>query len=223
MSSRTIDSVEFQLLKSSSLGKRLKYFRNEMKVLQPKIDYTTSAIAKRIGASPQTITAVERGDSKKPSFYLVSQLTKEYGVPLDAVTDEFYHFEDNLFSIGSPDTVHVDFDMDDIEFNSAPEKGLGMVLYEKKGEDMIRLLHHDEINNIKNDVDIVQLLSRFMYEIEMHNTGNSLNLSDLFNKKSPFEYATNIYRISERSHPYFSKNTLQKFITVMTNGKDDNN
>ncbi|WP_208587247.1 helix-turn-helix transcriptional regulator [Gracilibacillus suaedae] len=223
MSNRNIDSIEFQLLKRKSIGERLKYFRNELKALQPKVDYSTPAIAKRIGVSPQSITAVERGESKKPSFYLINQLTKEYGVQLEAVTDEFYDSEEELFNIGHPTKVEktVDLDgMEDIEINNDPEKALGIVLYERKGESNVRLLLNEEMSNIRNDVDIIQLLSRFIYEIDLHQTKTSLQLEELFKKKSPFEYATSLYRISEGSNPYVSKDVIQTFINEMLTQED---
>ncbi|MFD1040355.1 helix-turn-helix transcriptional regulator [Virgibacillus byunsanensis] len=225
MSNRTIDSVEFQLLKHSSFGERIKYFRNEIKTIQPKVDYSTPAIAKRIGVSPQSITAIERGESKKPSFYLINQLTKEYGVPLEAVTDEFYESEERLFTIGHSTQIEVDFDlegMDEIEVNTNPEKALGIVLYERKGENSVRLLLNEEVNNIRNDIELVQLLSRFIYEIEVHNTKTSLKLADLFKKKSPFEYATSLYRVSEGSNPYAQKDVIHTFINEMLAGRDRN-
>ncbi|WP_017187706.1 helix-turn-helix transcriptional regulator [Alkalibacillus haloalkaliphilus] len=218
MSNRKIDSVEFHLLKRSSLGQRLKYFRNEAKALQPQVDYTTPAIAKRVGVSPQTITAIERGESKKPSFYLINQLAKEYGVPLETITDEFYESEERLFSIGTPTSVEVDFDLselDDAEVITEPDKALGIILYDKKDENTARLLLREEIANFDNDIDLVQLLSRFIYEIEVHKSETSLDLAKLFKKLSPFEYATNLYKVSEESNPYVSKDVIQELIEEM--------
>ncbi|WP_079710182.1 helix-turn-helix domain-containing protein [Paraliobacillus ryukyuensis] len=221
MSNRQIDSVEFHLLKRSTLGERLKFFRNELKKLQPKVDFTTTAIAKRIEISPQSITAIERGESKKPSFHLINQLTNEYGVPLESITDEFYEGEEKLFNIGHPISVEVDFDIediDDIEIITEPEKSLGILLYEKN-EDNIRLLFNEEIGDISNDLDFVQLLSRFIYEIELHKCEG---LSDLYQKQSPFERALNFFKVSETSNPYVSNDVIHTLIDQMKSYKGGN-
>lgn len=109
-----INSTEFYLLKNSDIGERIKFLR---KKLMDEIDssyYTTGAIAKRTGIAPQTITSIERGESKKPSFSVIQEIAKEFNVSVVIFTDEYYEGPEKLFSIGK-DNESVEVDLDDFD------------------------------------------------------------------------------------------------------------
>lgn len=215
LSSRQINSLEFQLLAKSSLGERLKFFRMEVKKLEPDKDYTTTAIAERVGVTPQSISAIERGESKKPSFQLIHKLAREYGIPLEAVTNEFYE-EENLLKIGHP--IDVDIDLIDFEIVDDSLPSLGILVYQENSEDQIRYVLNEEIAHV-NDLDLVKLLSRFIYELELHKTENSIHISELFRKESPFDKSLKLYRAVEEIYPYISKKQLSNVIHELTKNK----
>lgn len=115
-----ITSFDFHVLSNSSLGERLKFFRQHLMQYEKDMDmYTIKAIAERLNLTPQAISAVERGLSKNPSFGLILKLTKEYNVSMDTLTDEYYEGNEKLFSIGKSDVqknvFEVDLDALDIE------------------------------------------------------------------------------------------------------------
>lgn len=112
-----ITSVEFNILKNSSLGERIRLIR---KKLMDEIDpdyYTTNSISKRTGIASQTITSIERGESKKPSFNVIHTLSKEFHVDIQVFTDEFYQTDEMLFSVGAQnDLVGIpEIDLEEVE------------------------------------------------------------------------------------------------------------
>jgi transcriptional regulator with XRE-family HTH domain len=189
----------------------------EVKKLEPDKDYTTTSIAERVGVTPQSISAIERGESKKPSFQLIHKLTKEYGIPLEAATNEFYE-EENLFTIGHP--IDVDFDFSDFEIvdNSAPN--LGILVYQENREEQIRFVLNEEIAHV-NDLNLLKLLSRLVYELELHKTENSIHISELFRKESPFDKSMKLFRATEEIYPYISKKQFSNVIHELTKNKNE--
>ncbi|MEK4298901.1 helix-turn-helix transcriptional regulator [Oceanobacillus sp. FSL W8-0428] len=217
MSSRQINSLEFQLLAKSSLGDRLKFFRMEVKKLDPNKDYTTTAIAERVGVTPQSISAIERGESKKPSFQLIHKLTKEYGIPLEAATNEFYE-EEKLFTIGHP--IEVDIDFTDFEIIDDSTPNLGILVYQANSENQIRFVLNEEITHVK-DIDFIKLLSRLIYELEFYQMENSIHISELFRKESPFDKSMKLFRATEEIYPYISKKQFSNVIYELTKNKNE--
>lgn len=217
LSSRQINLLEFQLLAKSSLGERLKFFRMEVKRLEPDKDYTTTAIAERVGVTPQSISAIERGESKKPSFQLIHKLAREYGIPLEAVTNEFYA-EENLFKIGHPIDIDIDFTNFEIVDDFVPT--IGILVYQENSEDQIRYVLNEEIALV-NDLDLIKLLSRLIYELELHKMDNSINISELFRNESPFDKSIKLYRATEELYPYISKKQFSNVIHELTKIKNE--
>lgn len=112
----TISSIEFNILKNSSLGERIRFLRTKLMDEVDPVLYTTNAISNRTGIAAQTLTSIERGESKKPSFKVIHLLAKEFNVPMDVFTDEYYEGEEMLFSIGKPSTKEREL-KDDIDLN----------------------------------------------------------------------------------------------------------
>lgn len=178
-----IDTYDFDYLKKSTIGERLKFFRNQMMQYSRNSDkYTITALGSRLEVSPQTISSIERGSSKNPSFLLVHKLTKEYGVPLTAVTDEFYQGKEKLFAVGIPDDpieVIDDPDLYDAEeievINNEKEDEdeddffeqedtIGLLLYKSYDKDMIEPLLHRQIKNDLSKEEFIQLTSSLLFE-----------------------------------------------------------
>lgn len=89
-----IELADFEHLKNASLGERLLFFRQKMIQYNGADKYTIKAIAERLNITPQSISAIERGMSKNPSFLTVQKLAHEYDVTLDSLTDDFYKEEE---------------------------------------------------------------------------------------------------------------------------------
>lgn len=90
-----VELKDFEYLKNATLGERLLFFRQRM-IQHHGIDkYTIKELSSRLRITPQTISAIERGMSKNPSFLIVQKLAHEYGVTLDSLTDEFYKDEED--------------------------------------------------------------------------------------------------------------------------------
>ncbi|GAE93885.1 hypothetical protein JCM21714_2997 [Gracilibacillus boraciitolerans JCM 21714] len=183
MSGIYISSYDFQYLKDSNLGGRLRFFRQHM-VQYKGSDYTITSLGSRLGVTPQSISAIERGDSKNPSFLLVHKLTREYRVPLDSVTDEFYQGEENLFSIGKPDVTYIDDEdffledddtendkdqshEDDVEDYFSFNDSKGLLLYQCYDKQSVTPLLHVRLKEDISHNDIFHLTSRLIFETSM--------------------------------------------------------
>lgn len=107
-----INSIEFNILKASSLGKRIKFLRQKLMSEDENKDYTIKGIAKRIDVPFQTLTSVERGDSQKPSIFLMNSIAKDFNVHIEVFLDDYYEGEEKLFSFGVNEREVIEIDMD---------------------------------------------------------------------------------------------------------------
>ncbi|MGN7479817.1 helix-turn-helix domain-containing protein [Solibacillus silvestris] len=102
-----INSIEFNILKASSLGERIKFLRQKLMSEDENKDYTIKGIAKRIDVPFQTLTSVERGDSQKPSIFLMNSIARDFNVHIEVFLDDYYEGEEKLFSFGVDDDSDV--------------------------------------------------------------------------------------------------------------------
>lgn len=228
MSAIYIDSYDFQFLKDSSLGERLRFFRQRM-IQYHGSDYTITSLGSRLGVTPQSISAIERGDSKNPSFLLVHKLTKEFRVPLDSVTDEFYQGEEKLFPIGIPevddDPIFIDdedFFLEDITVVSDDDEEhadenffdfdetSGLLLYHCYSKDSVKPLFHVHLKDSISDNDFEHLISRLLLE--------TTTLS-----KKPFDKSRAIHPIQE-AHSLMKQHnkslSAEELLALLTNLKN---
>ncbi|GEL78679.1 helix-turn-helix domain-containing protein [Tenuibacillus multivorans] len=182
-----ITSNDFEFLKNSTVGERLRFFRlHIMQHSREPNKFKIASIGKRLEVSPQTISSIESGSSKNPSFKLVDRLTEDYGVPLAAVSDRFYQGEEKLFAIGhSEDTIVVEDEefidlltSDDVQlvgvnfenvnenFFSAKDT-MGLLLYRSYDKNLIDVMFHQHLKtNITNN-QLEQLTSRLVFETDI--------------------------------------------------------
>lgn len=181
----SINSIEYNLLKNSSLGERIRLLRRK---LMNEIDsdfYTTSAISERTGIAAPTITSIERGESKKPSFAVIHSLSKELRVPIEVFTDEFYEGREKLFSFGiSPKTtVEVDveiFDLDSIIIDNREyftsdldeeekvwqhRRKVSISIQEETTDGEEKQLYH--FTNHYKEMELIDVLSQLIQTLEM--------------------------------------------------------
>lgn len=189
MGARYIDSHDFYYLKDCSLGERLKFIRQFLMRSDDSKKYTVTAIAERLNITHQSISAIERGESKNPSFLVIQRLAQEYHVTLDALTDAYYEQGKNLFYIGKPYEIDLDLESDEIYFNDNQidksnedtedslesltsifdiESRTGILFYEIHDKDIIRPLYHQHVNSDLNHSDTVELISRLIFDTEKY-------------------------------------------------------
>ncbi|MDC3418607.1 helix-turn-helix domain-containing protein [Aquibacillus salsiterrae] len=185
MSVIKIDTNDFQHLKYCSLGKRLKFFRQKMMQFHDSGEYTITSLGERLKVTPQSISAIEREDSKNPSFLLIHKLTKEYRVPLESVTDDFYQGEERLFTIGIPVEIDaVDIDLEDLKVETAfaqndsdhnddffeSEVTTGILFYKAYDKDLIQPIFHKPLNDFKS-YELESLIARLIFETTSYSSG----------------------------------------------------
>jgi len=205
----SINSIEFDLLKNSSIGGRIKFLRKKLMDRVTTVPYTSNSISKRTGIAVQTLSSIERGDSKKPSFSVINALAKDFSVPLDVFTDEYYEGEEKLFSLGKPvdivpDAIDLDFDIDDGDILSFGDKeyivGEAEVLSRSRN---ISINVSEELPNgtQKNlysydkryrESELVQLLSQIIQTVELSNINLSYNEWIVALERSPLGEANDI-------------------------------
>lgn len=207
-----ITSFDFHVLSNSSLGERLKFFRQYLMQYEKDMDlYTIKAIAERLELTPQAISAVERGLSKNPSFGLIYKLTKEYNVSIDTLTDEYYEGNEKLFSIGKRDVITID-EEDILEFEAVnkpspkvntgywdeeksdyaiPESEVGILLYKHEDDsDEFNILYKNSIKISSTEKELQKLLVRLDLDISLlNNTDVALNnISSMLKKHGANDY-----------------------------------
>lgn len=195
MGKRFITATEYLTLQKSTLGQRVRFFREETGKLSKEIDYSTRAVSNRLGVTPQSITAIERGESKNPSFQLIHGLSRELHVPIEALTDEYYQGDINLFEIGTieegeklGDTTH-----DVLDPSLSSSFHLGCYVYQAFQDGRMRFVYSKETNNPVDYKAFIASLSRFISEIEMHSCkGDLMDVSS--NSISPIVHAVSLFK-----------------------------
>ncbi|MEC0208207.1 helix-turn-helix transcriptional regulator [Paenibacillus ehimensis] len=182
MPRRILTREEFEYLKTSDLGERLKFFRKEAGKLHSSKAFTTTAMSERVGVSHQTIISIERGDSKKPAYQLIYKITQDLGIPFDALTNEFYQGELQLIAIGEPSEPASE---------STEESSLsyiGAIVYQAFTDGMMRFIHDLQSSRPLDKEQFIASLGRIIGELE------SLKASEeLFNQPHPAIKATTLF------------------------------
>ncbi|WP_159887568.1 helix-turn-helix transcriptional regulator [Paenibacillus puerhi] len=177
---RTLMSKELEELKYSSLGERLRFYRKEVGKLNLSRSYTTTAMSERVGVSHQTIVAIERGDSKKPAYQLIYKITKDLGIPFDALTDEFYQGELKVITIGEP-----------LASSGEGESALsyfGGIFYQLYTDGMMRFIHDIHSKQPLDREQFIASYGRIINELE-----SSAKIDYLVQSTHPTVRAANHY------------------------------
>lgn len=174
MPRRILTREEFEYLKMSDLGERLKFYRKETGKLHSNKSFTTTAMSERVGVSHQTIISIERGDSKKPAYQLIYKITQDLGIPFDALTDDFYQGELRSIAIGEPTEPATD---------SSEESSLsyiGAIVYQAFTDGMMRFIHDLQSPHPLDREQLIASLGRIIGELESLKTSE-----ELFNQPHP--------------------------------------
>ncbi|CAH0121351.1 hypothetical protein PAE9249_03878 [Paenibacillus sp. CECT 9249] len=165
MHSRILTEYEFYNLKKSTLGERLRFFREEVRKLSPNKEFTTKAMGERLGITPQTITAIERGNSKNPSYYVIHKLTHDLQIPFDALTDEFY--QSNFKSIPIGNSEKKTFGTHPNAQKSKASR-LGTMIYQLFDDGQMRILHDIHTDHALEKNEFTSSLGRIISEIDTY-------------------------------------------------------
>ncbi|WP_186576899.1 helix-turn-helix domain-containing protein [Aquibacillus kalidii] len=210
-----ITSVEYNILKNSSLGERIRLIR---KKLMDEVDhefYTTKSISNRTGIASQTITSIERGESRKPSFNVIHALSKEFHVEMQVFTDEFYQADEFLFSVGPQnDVIDIsDIDLDEVEslvigereyFIKDMDNGektwnhrrrVSFIVHEDMSDNEKKVLYH--FDKPMTEIELTRVLSQLIQSVELSPESLSSSEWNEAIKRSPLSEAHQII-----SRPY---------------------
>ncbi|RUS48850.1 helix-turn-helix domain-containing protein [Cohnella sp. AR92] len=184
MPNRQINKGEFEQLKLMELGMRIRFLREQMGCLYSKHAFSTTELAKRLEVTPQSLTSIERGETRNPSFKVICQLAKVFNVPIDAFSDEYYaEAPSRLFHIGfkekddtSPDSRHgINSDSDVSDYSDEQQFGIGLIAYQIFTNNEVRVVMKEESNKNVDTIGFVQLLARLNSEIQMANARSISN------------------------------------------------
>ncbi|WP_310551790.1 helix-turn-helix domain-containing protein [Paenibacillus glufosinatiresistens] len=194
MTKRLITPLEYHHLKENPLGGRIRFFREETGKLSQKEMFSTRAISKRIGVSAPSITAIERGESKNPSFQLVTGMARELNLPIEVFTDEFYGEELKLFEIGISDDIKSTVTtQEQADPSLASNFQFGCYVYQLFHDGSMRFVYSKGATNPVDYAAFIESLSRFVTEIELHSIeGGILNASEY--GLPPIQHAAALFR-----------------------------
>lgn len=201
-----ISSSEFNLLKNSTIGERIRFIRHKLEDYISPGNYTTSSISKRTGIAAQTITTIERGESKKPSFVVIHALAKEFKVPIGVFTDDYYEGEEKLFILGNKrEAVETGLDLDENDDLNVEDDDLidfWNIVEPDERKIVIRVTDETEVNQTINlyevkkmyqeELDIIRLISNLIQDIELDPKNLSIKEFEEALKRSPLKEAKEI-------------------------------
>ncbi|WP_134686490.1 helix-turn-helix domain-containing protein [Brevibacillus migulae] len=84
-----VSEEQFHLLAISDVGPRIRVLR-EVLYSQFGDAYTSKNVAIRIGISPPTLSAIERGETKDCPSKVLHSISKDFHVDIDVFFDDFY-------------------------------------------------------------------------------------------------------------------------------------
>lgn len=216
-----INSIEFNILKTSNIGERIKFLRKKLMSEDGNKDYTVKGIAKRINVPFQTLTSVERGNSQKPSIFLMNSIAKDFNVPLEIFLDEYYEGEEKLFSFGADDDLEIIdldelFDNDEIDIDTihieeveyrvgtgsaaSRRRNIQLLINETFVNGASKNLYHQQLN--LNENDLMHFLMNVIQQTELHPTNLSYNTWSEALKITPLKKAIEITNARGNELPF---------------------
>jgi len=224
MNTFQLSDKELSILKSMTLGMRIKYFRNKVRSnSENKQAFSATEVAKRIGISFQALSAIENDKTKNPSFDIISNLCKELSIPIDALTDEFYiNKPDFIFTQENEPVLIAETKTPSGEENNRFK--VGYLMYQKFNNGDVRIVVNEETANSIDENNFVYTLARLLSEIQLTNEQAKDNGEPKYSldNKSPYNKALDIFfsiQRKDQNFPTFSSDTWRNFFSV--NKKED--
>jgi transcriptional regulator with XRE-family HTH domain len=233
MSTYYLNEKDYSLLHSMSLGKKVRYFRNLMSNLDSKTRYSTAELAKRIGVTPQSLTSIERDETKRPSFEVIHKLSKELGVPMEIFTDDFYETGQLPDISLKKDNKNYSIQIKASSSQESCKYRVGYLLYQYLEDEQIRILLHEETNGAFDNTQLVKILAQQISAIQLNNLINNEDSVTYSTNRSPYDEALSLCSSLEtdnKDYPKISKKVwdmlirdFYKHAEFITDEEDDNN
>lgn len=197
MESYQLSNENLSILKSMTLGQRIKYFREALRNKSSnKHYYAATEVAKRIGITFQSLSAIENNKTKNPSFEVISNLCKDFDIPIDALTDNFYIQKepDLVLNVDGEPNMIADVKSNIMEEDNHGFK-LGYLMYQHFNNGDIRIIFNQETKTSLSKADLSPALARLIAEIQLLNQSNQFGPEPKYTKenKSPYNSALDVY------------------------------
>ncbi|MGD6967809.1 helix-turn-helix transcriptional regulator [Rossellomorea vietnamensis] len=207
-----INEIEFEILKTSSLGERLRFFRERMQELYGKRAYSTKSLGDLLEVSPQSLTAIERGISQNPSFHLMQKIALEFSIPLESFSDEYYQNGYRELYIGYPLPNEYTSKSTSLVRESFDGAKLGCIVYQMRSDNTMRLIYTKTTNRTFKDFDFIKSLSRFVNEMDLIDQDSP---SFELKKIAPLEFSFELFKVlnnNPEKYPFVPKKEWDKAI-----------
>lgn len=93
----TVEENDLKLLKTESLGGRLKWIREKANEYNPPL-FTAYRLAEYLNVAQSTISRIESG-AAAPKFELIEKIAAQLGVPISVFSDSYYEDGGKSFTI----------------------------------------------------------------------------------------------------------------------------
>jgi transcriptional regulator with XRE-family HTH domain len=218
MAKRFITENEYLKLSSLQLGERIRFIREQLGILYDnKADFTTTNLAKRANMTPQALTAIERGDSKNPSFNLIQRLAETFNVSMDVFTDRYYETNEvKLFTIGFDDNKLGE--TNNLELNDMKliedKFHIGTILYQVLKDETVRIVFNDTTKSMVDKDILINTMARMYLEMQLIDKDN---IDSHLKNNNPHNLALNRYESIFNypdTFPTRSKQEWDKLISI---------
>lgn len=207
MYSYELKNEDYSKLKSMTLGMRIKYFRNKIRSLTDnKQAFSATEVAKRIGISFQSLSAIENDKTKSPSFEVITSLCKEFGIPIDALTDEYYKNHKPDLVISSKDEPLLIAEIKTPQMESRKDEfSLGFLMYQRF-KDGVRVIFNEETINNVDDNQFINIMAKLLSDLQLTNEQLKNNTTHKFStdNESPYNKALKIFHSISRKEQFYA-------------------
>jgi transcriptional regulator with XRE-family HTH domain len=191
-----LSEEEKEQLRAMTLGERVKFFREKLSTTNTDKKFSTREVAKRLQMAPQTLNAIERGDIKKPAFEFIHKLSKDFNIPIEAFTDEYYESKNTPdVIINYEDGSQVIFDVKTSSQEKKSKYKIGYMMYQLFDDGKLRIILNELSKGYLNEDDLIHILSQQFATIQLNNELLSKKVIHRYStdNKSPYNKALDLY------------------------------
>lgn len=223
MNTFKLTDKDLSLLKSMTLGLRIKYFRSKVRSISDnKKAFSATELAKRIGISFQALSAIENDKTKNPSFEIITSLCKELNIPIDALTDEYYISKPDLI-ITQKDGPILIAEAKTPSVQNNDHFNVGYIMYQKSSNGVVRIIVNEETTNSVDENDFINLMARLLSEIQLTNEQAKGNVEPKYSSdnRNPYNKALDIFFSIQREDKYFPTFSSEAWKKYFSKNKEE--
>lgn len=223
MNTFQLSDDDLTILKSMTLGMRVKYFRNKIRSISDnKQAFSATEVAKKIGISFQSFSAIENDKTKNPSFDIISNLCKELGIPIDALTDEFYTNKPDLIITQKNEPIMIA----EVKTPSIHENNnfkVGYLMYQKFNNGDVRIVVNEETANSIDEENFINIMARLLAEIQLTTEQIKGNAEPKYSSdnRNPYNKALDIFFSIQRNEIDFPKFSAETWTKLFSKFKEE--